>query len=126
MSLVTGGRQTDTQISANFVSLSPTPHPVVFQLQKLSVSRPADKCGFFPLRNQRMLSTFIGTHRKGRQHKYHSFGCAGATRGSSCAWLGYGWILAECSSVWCTKTSGKRQGVGRKSKRSCRLFNLFN
>lgn len=62
MSLVVEGRQMDTQISANFVSLSLTSHPVVFQLQKLSAPRPVDKGGFFPFSKQRMLSTFIGTH----------------------------------------------------------------
>lgn len=40
------------------------PHPVVFQLQKLSASMPVGKGGVFPLRKQRMLSTFIGTHQK--------------------------------------------------------------
>lgn len=112
MSLVVEGRQMDTQISANFVSLSLTSHPVVFQLQKLSAPRPVDKGGFFPFSKQRMLSTFIGTHWRSRQHKQHSFGCAGASRGSSCAWLGYGWILAEQRPVVKSREWGTRAAAG--------------
>jgi len=126
VSLVTGGGRWTLR---PLHSLFPYPsHPILwfFQLQKLSASRPVDQGGVSPLEE---TGDAQHPHRDPLRRQAAQVALVQLCWGqwdSSCAWLGYRWILAEQSPGRGAKTSGKRQGVGRKSKSSCRLFNLFN